>query len=439
VPLLEQNQDIVLVALLTGLFVIFNIVDFYFIFHSIYTFIIGLAGLKTPKKTIIENSNANNHSFVLIICAHNERAVISNSLQEMLKINYSKKLLKVLVICDNCTDDTADLARRVCKQAPGFITVLERFNNEKRGKPHAVKFALDYIDQHFSNFDAVSIADADNIYDVNYFKVMNDHINKGAEIIQGYLGVKNPDDSMTSRCGMYSYSATARVYFAARQNLGMSSTLGGTGFVVTRKALAEVGWDMFSLVEDFEFSTKAIIMGKKIDFAYDAITYDEKPTTMKVSLKQRTRWMQGHWDVAIRQWKSVLGAFFKKGSNKADLFDYFLYLWSPLRMALYCYLFLSIAITWYSTQVNFQYSNLIFVPWTLKFGVSIANLLQDYIYATIEGVKWHKIWVYPYYYLVFGMAWIIASVNGFNMRHSRVWVKTEHKIVVNVERLGKIA
>jgi cellulose synthase/poly-beta-1,6-N-acetylglucosamine synthase-like glycosyltransferase len=438
-PFFELNRSIILGGLLTSLFVVFNIIDFYFIFHAIYTFLIGLAGLKAPNDKVLKDKNEKLHSFVLIVCAHNERAVIGNSLQEMLKLNYPKELIRILVICDNCSDDTADLAREIGKQEPGFITVLERFNNEKKGKPHAVKYALDYVDEHFNGFEAISIADADNIYDVEYFQVMNQHLNRGAEIIQGYLGVKNPDDSMTSRCGMYSYSATARVYFGARQNLGMSSTLGGTGFVVTRKALSEVGWDMFSLVEDFEFSTKAIIMGKKIDFAYGAITYDEKPTTMKVSLKQRTRWMQGHWDVAIRQWKSVIQAFFKKGSNKADLFDYFLYLWSPLRMALYCYLFISIAITWYCTQINFNYLDLILIPWWFKLGVSVANLLQDYIYATLEGVKWYKIWVYPYYYLIFGMAWIPASINGFIKRNSRVWVKTEHKIVAKVEKLGKVA
>jgi hypothetical protein len=107
-------------------------------------------------------------------------------------------------------------------------------------------------------------------------------------------------------------------------------------------------------------------------------------------------------------------------------------------MALYCYLFISIAITWYSTQISFNYTDLILIPWWFKLGVSIANLLQDYIYATLEGVKWYKIWVYPYYYLIFGMAWIPASINGFIKRNSRVWVKTEHKIVAKVEKLGKV-
>jgi len=439
-PLLQLYRAPVFSGFIISLFVVFSLIDFYFIFHALYTFIIGLAGFvptKIDQKAL--NSQSKLNSFVLIVCAHNERAVIANSLQEMLKLDYPKKLLKILVICDNCSDDTAALARQIGGNYPGFITVLERFDTVKKGKPHAVKYAIDYVNQHFSGAEAISIADADNIYDVKYFKVMNYHLNQGAEIIQGYLGVKNPDDSMTSRCGMYSYSATARVYFAARQNLGMSSTLGGTGFVVTRKALDEVGWDMFSLVEDFEFSTKAVIMGKKIDFAYGAITYDEKPTTMRVSLKQRTRWMQGHWDVAIRQWKSVLEAFFSPNSNKADLFDYFLYLWSPLRMMLYCYLFLSILVTWYLGAIGFDYFGLLLFPWWLKAGVSLANLLQDYSYATLEGVKWYKIWVYPYYYLIFGMAWIPASISGFVQRKSRVWVKTEHKIITHVEELGKIA
>ena len=52
------------------------------------------------------------HRFAVLICARNEREVIPDLLQSLRDQTYDRRLFTVFVMADNCTDDTAEVARR---------------------------------------------------------------------------------------------------------------------------------------------------------------------------------------------------------------------------------------------------------------------------------------------------------------------------------------
>ena len=52
------------------------------------------------------------HRFMAIIPAHNEEAVIGNLIESLNKQNYNRELYDIYVIADNCTDNTAEVAKR---------------------------------------------------------------------------------------------------------------------------------------------------------------------------------------------------------------------------------------------------------------------------------------------------------------------------------------
>ncbi len=413
---------------------IYNLIDVYFVFLTSYVMIIGLFGLfvksfKKKSNIIALPKTDNYNNFILMICAHNEESVIANSLSEMMKTNYPIKNLRVLVVCDNCNDNTYAEAMKVAKNYIGYIIVLERTSKKQRGKPFAVKYGLDWINHNLPTYDALSIADADNIYDKDFFNVMNHKLNCGSEIIQGYLGVKNPYETMTTTSGMYGYSASARLYFAARQNLKMSTTLGGTGFVVTKKAINEIGWDMKSLVEDLEFSTKAVIKGWKVDFAYDARTYDEKPTSIRASIKQRSRWMHGHWNVAFRMTPKLVWSMLTKPNiiHYTSAFDYLIYLWNPGRMLLHAWAVLSIIFLIYVANQSYAPFEPIIFGIDVKILLVLLPRLLEYIAAMQEGFRWWRLPSLIFYYTIFFIGWFPGSIKGFFLwPFQGKWDKTVH-------------
>jgi cellulose synthase/poly-beta-1,6-N-acetylglucosamine synthase-like glycosyltransferase len=416
-----------------------------FAFDTLYTIVIGLFGLMPKKlerneKGEMKVPKVNKYNkFVLIICAHNEQWVIGNTLEQMLKVKYPRNLLKVVVICDNCTDDTAKVAREIAQNEPDFITVLEREDKINKGKPFAVKYAFDWINENVPDYEAVSIADADNIYHIQFFEVMNWRLNQGAHILQGYLGIKNPYDSWVSTGSTLSYFASALVYFSARENLGMSSTVGGTGFVLSRYILEKVGWDMGSLTEDLEFSTKAILMGERINYAYDAITYDEKPTTLQASYHQRKRWMQGHNDVSnIYIWKLIKAFFDPKTKNRLSVLDYIIYLLRPIKKMWYGYFFTAVLLVIITNFIGLYRIELVPKEPIFVWGLLIAGILTDYIAALREGFRWWKIPHIIYYYTIFNLNDYLATFAGIFIKTPKgIWVKTEHKITVTAEQVMK--
>jgi cellulose synthase/poly-beta-1,6-N-acetylglucosamine synthase-like glycosyltransferase len=66
----------------------------------------GLLPLRKPKRR-----EGDEHSFAVLICARNEAGVIGNLIDSIEKQEYSKDKFKIFCIADNCTDDTAAVAR----------------------------------------------------------------------------------------------------------------------------------------------------------------------------------------------------------------------------------------------------------------------------------------------------------------------------------------
>jgi cellulose synthase/poly-beta-1,6-N-acetylglucosamine synthase-like glycosyltransferase len=422
---------------------IVSIFDILFLLDSFYNLSIGVFGLIPNKLKRDKNNNVivpkvkKQNKFVLIVCAHNEETVITNSLEEMVKCIYPRDKLKIVVICDNCVDNTFQRASEVAKLHQDQIFILERFSSDKKGKPFAVKYAFDWVEKNIPDYEAVSIADADNIYHPDFFGVMNWKLNNGSKIVQGYLGVKNQYDSPVSTASTLSYFSSALIYWVSRQNLGMSGTIGGTGFVLSRDILEIIGWDMVSLTEDLEFSAKAVLMGHKIDYAYDAITYDEKPTTLKASFHQRKRWMQGHQDVMWRYSGRLLIALLNPFKwTKLSQFDYLLYLLRPTKKLIYGYFFLAVLIIFATNNLGFYQITTLSKNFWLTGTLIILTILLEYFSAVKEGFRWWKLPQIIYYYTLFNWNDYLATFAGVFLASPKgIWVKTDHKITVSMEKV----
>ena len=251
-----------------------------------YQFIISLCALiKLKDKTYIINKN---HKFMAIIPAHNEEKVVGNLIESLKKQTYDKNLYDIYVIADNCTDETA----KVAKQSGAIV--YERFDEAHKTKGYALKWFLKKKIKENADYDAFFVFDADNIVDKNFITNMNKKLCQGEEVVQGYRDIKNPTDNWITAGYALFYWTMHRFYHLARYNIGLSPLLNGTGFMVKFDVVKPNGWETETLTEDIEFSLKQIIKGKKLGWATDAIVYDEQPTSFKQSWSQRSRWTVGH-------------------------------------------------------------------------------------------------------------------------------------------------
>lgn len=101
-------------------------------------------------------------------------------------------------------------------------------------------------------------------------------------------------------------------------NCGLSSKLVGTGFAVHRSVLEQSGgWNSATIAEDAEFAAYLAETGTRVWFVPEAVTYDEAPTSVRVSLRQRRRWSSGIMDVAQARAGALARSAFAGGGMRA--------------------------------------------------------------------------------------------------------------------------
>ena len=291
--------------------------------YWLYQLIVSLCSLvKLKDKPLVEEKN---NKFMAILPAHNEENVIVNLIESLRNQEYPKELIDIYVIADNCTDNTA----KVAKDAGAIV--YERFDENKKTKGFALDWFLQQKIEENAQYDAIFIFDADNIVHKDFIKNMNKKLCQGEDVVQGYRDIKNPTDNwITSGYALF-YWTMHRFYHLARYNLGLSPLLNGTGFMVKFDIIKEAGgWKTKTLTEDIEFSLQRILKGKKLGWATDAIVYDEQPTGFKQSWSQRSRWTVGHIQ-CINEYTKKLAIAAKENKTMLN-FDGFLYIIGSIPM-----------------------------------------------------------------------------------------------------------
>lgn len=308
--------------------------------YWLYQLVVSVCSLiKLKDKPIIEDKQ---NRFMAIIPAHNEAAVVANLVESLKNQNYPKELYDIYVIADNCTDNTAEVARNA-----GAI-VYERFDETKKTKGFALQWFLAQKIEEDAPYDGLCVFDADNIADENFLKAMNKKLCQGENVVQGYRDIKNPTDNWITAGYAIFYWTMNRFYHYARYNIGLSPLLNGTGFMVRFDVIKPTGWDTKTLTEDIEFSLKNIIEGRRLGWATDAIVYDEQPTGFKQSWSQRSRWTVGHIQ-CLKEYTGLLATAVKEKKTLMN-FDGLLYMLGSIPMFVITLVLLLINFVIYAAQ-----------------------------------------------------------------------------------------
>jgi len=231
----------------------------------------------------------NKHKYGILIAARNEEAVIGNLLDSINKQDYPKDLLTVFVVADNCTDNTAKVAKK------HGAKVYERQDPDHRTKGFALQFLFENIkrDYGIESFEGYFIFDADNLLNRNYISKMNDAFDSGEKIITSYRNTKNFDENWIASTYALHWIRSIRANHRARSVLRLATNIQGTGFLFANEIVRN-GWKYTGLTEDRALTADAVARGYQITYQDEAEFFDEQPISLKVALRQRLRWSKGH-------------------------------------------------------------------------------------------------------------------------------------------------
>lgn len=396
---------------------------------TLYYYVIGIFGYipKREKKEYPDKTN----TFALVVAAHDEEMVIGNMVDSLTALNYDREAYDIFVIADNCTDSTAAIARE-----HGAL-VYERFNQTEKGKGFALEWMFDKLFNMEKKYDYIAIFDADNLVDKNFLLEMNKQINKGYNVVQGYVDSKNPFDSWITCAYSFSFWSVSRVFQMARHNLGLSCQLSGTGFVMKTDLLKKLGWGATCLTEDMEFTMKLALNDEKVGWANEAVIYDEKPLTLKQSWKQRKRWMQGHTDVASRFFFKLMKKAFRE--RKILCFDCAIYLVQPIRVIALgiITLFAWLQMAYPDGDIGFYHMNYLFTPMVWNTFVIFELLYMPFVIA-IERKEFNLRMLWGYITFIFyNFTWIPITVQGMIDKNKTEWSHTKHTRQITIDEFNK--
>lgn len=386
-----------------------------FLFYAGY-YLITSIGIFKKRKKVTNNNDDKKNFFAVIIAARNEENVIGKLIDSLKKQSYPSEYFDIYVIVNNCTDNTAIEAK---KAGAKVISCTEKVST----KGEVLKYTFDLFKDN-NKIDAYAIFDADNIVHHDFLAKMNDMINSGYSVAQGFRDTKNISDNWLTSSYAILYYFQSLFLNESRYNMGRSSFLNGTGFVIKKEVIDKHGFNPKTVTEDVEFTAMCAINNEKIGFATDAITYDEQTNSFDVSWKQRKRWSFGTMECLREYFPTLL----KKGIKERNFecFDVGLFYLSVISNVVFnllpIFLLINIIIHFDSLTFDNMLYKIIFIVISYLFGVVVRIiLLKRYNKSfkdNIGGVLLFDLFVISWLPINF-ICLFIKSCNWDSIKHNR--------------------
>lgn len=371
-----------MLSLLTIIQIVLLSVLGFFLMYLAFLTVFSLKG-RSRKRMKVEKTK----KFAVVVPAYNEAKTISRTLQNLIDVDYPEDLFDVIVIADNCTDNTAEISRN-----EGVI-VYERDNPDKRGKGYALRWCFDKLlaenDKHY--YDAMVVVDADSIVTHNLLTVMNKYLRKGAKVVQGYLTVEPKPGVWTTEIIRIGFTLYNYVRPLGQRVLGFPTGLRGNGMCFSVEALRKVPWDAYSTTEDLEYGLKLLLNEVDVVFAPEAIGYNVVPENAQNAESQRERWEMGRIPVLKKYFGKLLKALFSKRSFK--VFDALVNLVTPPLVNMMLFVVMMAAVSLILVLTGVQSTMLYFWLWMVLFGMGLFHALAG-LYAADADRSLYKSLIY---------------------------------------------
>lgn len=221
----------------------------------------------------------------VLVPAHNEAMGISATLKGLLPQLTSHD--RLLVVADNCCDETAAVARAF------DIAVIERHDLEKRGKGYALDFGLKFLASDPP--DVVVVVDADCLVAEDAIaKISHLAATKQRPVQARYLLTPPANANPGAAISLLAFTVKNLVRPLGLAQLGLPCLLTGTGMAFPWSIIRNASLASSNIVEDMQLSVDLLIAGSPPMFCADAEVTGLLPQQQHAAKSQRTRWEHGH-------------------------------------------------------------------------------------------------------------------------------------------------
>ena len=270
----------------------------------------SLAATKYQKRKLKMHPVVVNENFkpfvTIMIPAHNEESVITNTVENILKMDYPN--FEVIVIDDRSSDNTASVIKDL-EAKHEQVRALIREKDAFPGKSAVLNDAL-----KMAHGEAILVFDADATVEPDFLNKLVPNL-EPADVgaVQARKIIRNKDVNFLTRCQNNEYTFDTYLQ-VSRDAIKGAVELRGNGELIKRQALEDInGWNNYTITDDLDMSTRLHIKGWDVRFCPDACVYEEGIVYVFPLFRQRRRWLEG----TIRRYLEYFGEAMK--SKKMSL------------------------------------------------------------------------------------------------------------------------
>lgn len=258
-------------------------------------------------KTKLKQASLHDVSVAVLIPAHNESTGIIdtlNSIKPQLSAND-----RVLVVADNCADDTAQIAR-----AAG-VEVIERTNASQRGKGYALDFGVQHLKQ--APCDVLVVVDADCVLEARTLQKLANYAhlkNRPTQALYLMYGQKN--NQLKTSVAEFAWRVKNLVRPLGFANLNLPCQLMGTGMAFPWPQIANIDLANGNIVEDMKLGIDLASEGRAPVFYPEAKVTSLFPTESETQNGQSKRWEHGHLSMIVSEMPKLFVSGLKSANVK---------------------------------------------------------------------------------------------------------------------------
>ena len=241
----------------------------------------------------------------VLVPAHNESSVIVATLGSILpQLQAGDRLL---VVADNCSDDTAASARAAGAE------VVERSNQQQRGKGYALDFGVQHLASDAP--EVMIIVDADcQVSAGSIARLACRCVDSGRPVQALNLMHAPAGAGLKVRIAEFAWRVKNLARPQGWAQLGLPCQLMGTGMAFVWRDLSLTNLASGHLVEDLKMGFDFCLSGKPPLFCPEAQVDSFFPRSDEGVSTQRTRWEHGHLGVILSDAPTLLGESIRRGN-----------------------------------------------------------------------------------------------------------------------------
>lgn len=343
----------------------------------------------------------------VLVPAHNEEAVIANTLKSLKSTSFPHD--KIVVIADNCTDATAEIARNA------NVTVIERQDSQKKGKGYALDYGLQFLENNPP--EVVVFVDADCLVQRNALTLLTTlAMTTGRPVQASYLMEKPLQPTPRDSISAFAFKVKNLVRSRGMVRMNLPCLLAGTGMAFPWSVIRSVDLANSDIVEDMKLGLDLAIAGYPPIFCPTAQVLGSLPQNSKTAKNQRTRWEHGHIQTLLTYVPKLIRASISQ--RRYDL------LFSALDLCIPpLSLFIAIWFAVMSITLLFAFLMSIWIPvWvTAIAGIFILTaILIAWANFARSDLPLLELLSVPFYIL-----WKIPLYFKFLVQPQKTWVRTE--------------